>query len=583
MDAAWARSSLDAYGNHVNSSDSLQFTSTDPLAHIPITNAPGVFPVGFTGFTTQGQQTVTATDPSIIDPSTNKPLTASTTVTVLGPVAVADVYSFLDPTHSATSVYSMNALENDQPDDVGGFLPVNGIDLGFSYSSITQQPEYTDASNQVHQVGLLSVTQNGDYLAWDLNPAVAPTVPSGVTYDTCPTATSLTSTACSIPNPITAKYTVTDGFNISSPATITINLTTPSTPEVIPTTTPVAIYQGGGGNTETGALAGMGSTQITVGDPAISATASPDPTNPDTSVDVTMSFSPTIVSGCTAGCTDLSKCTICPDTVTLMATAVVPSGLGLSTSGPPGGTPLIASLVSPLFISSLPDIWTSNTGQPSIIEPGTVPSTGFLPVRIINPLYFPGDTPVPPTVWGTIFDTQTLGGGLGALAMSPLAMTSPGLTVSCELAGKSTPCPNVLISPDSGGATVAPANTPPTCDSELVFCGNGPPTGQLAIGANSWSLSDALPLDVILSQTAANATGTVTINVFSEAFTSCGTNCATYAPGSSFVAGTQDITQGAPNFSVTFPSAGYWAVQAVYSGDANDNTSGAATIYNVTN
>ena len=63
---------LDAYGNHVNSSDSLQFTSTDPLAHIPITSAPGVFPVGFTGFTTQGQQTVTATDPSsLIPPQTN--------------------------------------------------------------------------------------------------------------------------------------------------------------------------------------------------------------------------------------------------------------------------------------------------------------------------------------------------------------------------------------------------------------------------------------------------------------------------------------------------------------------------------
>jgi hypothetical protein len=41
----------------------------------------------------------------------------------------------------------MNALENEQPDDVGGFLPVNGVELGFSYSSITQQPEYTDASN----------------------------------------------------------------------------------------------------------------------------------------------------------------------------------------------------------------------------------------------------------------------------------------------------------------------------------------------------------------------------------------------------------------------------------------------------
>ncbi len=566
---------LDAYGNHVTSSDLLHFTSTDPLAHIPATLTPGLFTVGLTGFTTQGQQTVTATDPSIIVPSTQKPLTGSTTVTVIGPVAVDDQYYFLDPTHSATSVYSMNALQNDLPDDVGGFLLVNGNEIDFGYSTITQQPEYTDASNQVHQVGLLSITENGDYLAWDLNPAVAPAVPQGVIYDTCPTATTLTTPACNIANPITAAYTVTDGFNISSPATITMNLTTPSTPEVIGTT-PNVTYQGGGGNTETVSVVGMGSTQITVEDPAISATATSDPTIPDDgAVDVTMSFKPTIVSGCTADCMDLSKCTICPDTVTLMATAVVPSGLGVTSTG--SATPLLASVATPLFNTPLRDLWSSNVN----FSGGIPTPTGLLPVTLINPNFV---GLVPPTFFGEIFEASTIAGGPGAsLAMSSPGVSSPGITFSCELAGKSTPCPNVLISLDVAGATVAPANTPPTCDSELVFCGNGPPTGQLAIGANSWSLNDALPVDVILSQTAANATGTVTINVFSELFTSCGTNCATYAAGSSFVVGTQDITQGAPNFSFKFPSAGYWAVQAVYSGDANDNTSGAATVYDVTN
>ena len=242
---------LDAYGNHVTSSDTLQWTTTDPLAHFPKASTPGLFSFSLNGFTAQGQQTVTVTDPSIIDPSTLKPLTGSTTVTVIGPIAVADQYAFLDPTHSANSVYSLNALQNDLPDLSSGFLLVNGNEINFGYSSITQQPTYTDASKQVHQVGLLSVTQNGDYLSWDLNPALAPTVPPGVTYDTCPTATSLTSTACNIPNPITAAYTVTDGFNISAPATITLNLTTPSTPEVIPNTPPIFTCQGGGGNTET--------------------------------------------------------------------------------------------------------------------------------------------------------------------------------------------------------------------------------------------------------------------------------------------------------------------------------------------
>ncbi|MFZ0658015.1 MAG: hypothetical protein WAM05_04815 [Candidatus Binataceae bacterium] len=84
----------------------------------------------------------------------------------------------------------MNALQNDLPDDSAGFLLVNGAEINFGYSTITQQPEYTDASNQMHQVGLLSITENGDYLAWDLNPAVAPEVPQGIIYDTCPTATT---------------------------------------------------------------------------------------------------------------------------------------------------------------------------------------------------------------------------------------------------------------------------------------------------------------------------------------------------------------------------------------------------------
>jgi hypothetical protein len=71
----------DAYGNHVTSNDTLQLTQTDPLAHFPTessaANFPPHCPIGDIGFTTQGQQTVTAIDPSIINPSTQKPLTGA--------------------------------------------------------------------------------------------------------------------------------------------------------------------------------------------------------------------------------------------------------------------------------------------------------------------------------------------------------------------------------------------------------------------------------------------------------------------------------------------------------------------------
>jgi len=369
---------------------------------------------------------------------------------------------------------------------------------------------------------------------------------------------------------------VTDGYNISSPTTITINLTTPSTPEVIPPTTPVASWQGGGGSAESGALAGMGSTQIPVGTPAKSATASSDPTIPDDGgADVTLTFTPTIVSGCTVGCTDLSKCTICPDTVTLQATAMVPKGLGLSTTGTT--TPLIASLVSPLFTTPLPDIWSSKE-QGGIIEPGTSASTGFLPVTLINPPLSGNE--VPPTFFGQIF-------GVGLL--------------SCAFAGQSTACPTSLIS-FAGGTGVssnvggAAANVPVYCEESLVICGQTVPFGTLngelqpaGSAPNSWSLSGgAMPVNIELTQITGNASGTFVVNVFSVTIGSCPSgglvcNTSEYSEGfaGNLVLGPQDISN--PNFSVTFPSTGYWAVQAIYSGDANNNLAGVATVYNVTN
>jgi hypothetical protein len=580
----------DAYGNHVTSNDTLQLTQTDPLAHFPTessaANFPPHCPIGDIGFTTQGQQTVTAVDPSIINPSTQKPLTGSTTVTVTGPVAVDDKYSFLDPTHSALSVYALNALQNDVPDAVGGFLNGNGMPTVF-YSSVTRQPEYTDASNQVHQVGLLSTTdapvsmitgeaQNIGYLSWDLNPAVPPPVPPGVIYDTCPTATSLTSTACNISSPITATYTVTDGLNISAPATITMNLTTPSTAEVIPNTPPVVSWQGGGGSPETVAIGGQVSTQITVGDPATSATIAPDPINSG-SWDVSMSYTPTIVSGCTAGCTDLSQCTICPDTVTVQATAVVPAGLGISSTG--SATPVLASVDAPLFTVPASDLWHSRVPLDS--------TTLNWSINLINP-QLATSTEVPPTVLGQIFGAGTL---------------------SCAFEGQSTACPNPLISFSGGGVLGAEADTPnncgcelsqevSACDGGLVFCGDVPvgligsfslqPSGS---APHSWSLSSGpLPVDVDLFQISPNASGIITLNVFSiQADLMCPTglscNFSTYTPGfaGNFIAGTQDITTGVPNFSVTFPSTGYWAVQANYSGDANNDPAQVATVYNVTN
>jgi hypothetical protein len=106
---------------------------------------------------------------------------------------------------------------------------------------------------------------------------------------------------------------------------------------------------------------------------------------------------------------------------------------------------------------------------------------------------------------------------------------------------------------------------------------------------NTWSLSEgAMPVNVDLTQITGNASGTFVVNVFSVAIEPCpaigiGCNTSQYSEGfaGTQVLGPQDISN--PNFSITFPSAGFWAVQAIYSGDANNNSAGVATVYNVTN
>ena len=81
-----------------------------------------------------------------------------------------------------------------------------------------------------------------------------------------------------------------------------------------------------------------------------------------------MSYTPTIVSGCTAAA-DLTKCTVCPDTVTVQATAVVPAGLGVSSSG--SAIPVLASVEPPMFLTApLSDIWSSNSKKRSQIRSG---------------------------------------------------------------------------------------------------------------------------------------------------------------------------------------------------------------------
>jgi hypothetical protein len=267
--------------------------------------------------------------------------------------------------------------------------------------------------------------------------------------------------------------------------------------------------------------------------------------------------------------------------VTLQATAVVPSGLGLSSSG--SAIPVNARVDTGLFTTPLFDLWSScssdcpfNFSQASTLN---------WSVTLINPQISGNE--VPPTFFGQIFDAGLL---------------------SCALAGANEACPVSLISfaggtlgPTPGGAFVGGAreSLPNICDGMFVICGEGPPFGFLqpaGSAPNSWSLSQgAMPVAVSLGQITGNASGTIILNVFSATRGDCGGGAcdfSQYAEGlaGSFVLGPNPVSQpncSAPNnsctnFSVTFPSAGYWLVQAIYSGDANNSSSAVATAYNVT-
>src|SRR5262249_51637726 len=146
-------------------SGKLSWTSTDPYATLPGCTAPTgcgtPVPVAaffLCMFGTQGPQTLTVTDPV-------SGVSGQTIVTVIGPLAKPDDVRVIDPTHTGTSLYTLDVLHNDK--QTSG-LTGNTLLGKFTntIAAVTQQPTYIDDYGQVHQVGILKVTEDGSLLGW---------------------------------------------------------------------------------------------------------------------------------------------------------------------------------------------------------------------------------------------------------------------------------------------------------------------------------------------------------------------------------------------------------------------------------
>jgi hypothetical protein len=107
-------------------------------------------------------------------------------------------------------------------------------------------------------------------------------------------------------------------------------------------------------------------------------------------------------------------------------------------------------------------------------------------------------------------------------------------------------------------ATISP------CTSEVLTVGKASPTIATVLSTGTASVGASVNDTATLSGATANAGGTVTYGVYSNS------SCSTLVTG----AGTKTVTNGnVPNSdAVSFNSAGTYYWQAVYSGDANNNT-----------
>ena len=245
----------DAYGNTATFSGKFKWSATDPYAKMPgsaptcvgtacsetVPVSPGIYLGCFFG--TQGNQTVTASDPA-------SGISGTIGIDVLGPRPTDDGYTFLNPSHSGTSVYTMNVVKNDK--QTSGLT--GNVFLGIFTNTVktVTPPTYTDGAT-TYQVGVLKPNVDAHLLTWDLNPPAGATASiPGATLLRCPPAGN----ACVLSGPITAGYTLFDGVNESAPAALTLHLDTPPIPPLI-VVEPSEFWNGG-------TTSSSGSTAVTV-------------------------------------------------------------------------------------------------------------------------------------------------------------------------------------------------------------------------------------------------------------------------------------------------------------------------------
>ena len=530
-------SPLDAYGNAATFSGNLSWTSTDPYAKLPGCSAPTgcgtPVPVAIyfmCMFGTQGHQTITVTDPV-------SGISGDKGITVIGPTAQPDTLSIVDPTHNATSLYTVNPLDND--DQTSG-LTGNTL-LGVftnTIKTVTQQARYTDEHGVMHQVGVMRPTADGTMIAWEMNPPTTMMLPTpGLVYDACPPAP--TTSVCHIASPITAKYTIFDGVNESEPGTITIQMDTPDTPQVAPSET-IAIYRGGvptgnGGSTPvTVSVPGQGSVQVPVLERAMNVTTTP--TGLASTYSVSMTFnSPVVLSG---ACDPRG----CPNTVTLTGTAVLPDSFMASASG----SSVNASLQPFLLYQPLNDIWHAGPYDNTFGMFG--PATGFLPVTLQN---------------GNASNPAPLPAGYaGLFGFMTLSCQNATIDVNC-------PMPNIAVA----GATLYDSVTFEPSMMTPQGC-----TTASVLGA----VGEEFPVGVTLDYATSDAGGNIHVTIWpAHDQGSCTTN-----PDSDIrywsLDGTSNAVQadfdipvhgsGIYSRSWTPTSAGAYFIRATYSGDYNNTT-----------
>jgi len=346
----------DAYGNSavLTYRGTIAWTVTSvPPGQAVISSLPqtGVYqppPPAFIGpssynceFYSPGTLMLTVTDVS------NQSLTSSKTFQVVPPSAHADDITVLDPTHrSGLTVHTLDPLMNDTDSTNGDtFVRKSALTLaGVGQATFTE-------NGTTYQLGVARLDDGNRTVIWELNP---PDDATASDPDTTLRRCAAAGVGCTITQPITMPYTVTDSVSTVD-STITLHISTPTALFPTPTLNVVAEHYA----EPSDAPGFLIPSTITLSVGAL------DIPNPLTGVTTTV-LKGTLPAG-TCGTSATFACTF-------QTTASV--GLPTGTSGTPiTGTPTNISLGAPLAVTGLQPQF--NSVQIVMAPTAAAPSTYF--------------------------------------------------------------------------------------------------------------------------------------------------------------------------------------------------------------